>query len=142
MLETIKCFLTCLGYENGGFFLLFLMMNVLDWITGSIKARYLKTENSSSGVIGVVKKLGNWIIIFIAFAMSYAFIRLGKMIGIDLGITNLLGWFVLLSLTVNEIRSILENLIACNVKVPYFLIRGLESCNKKIEEMTDNEKDN
>lgn len=138
ILTTLKHFV----YENGGLFLVFLIMNILDWLTGTAKARYLKKENSSSGIIGVIKKLGNWIIILIAFAMAYAFIKLGKMIGIDLGLTNLLGWFVLLTLTANEIRSILENLIECNIKVPKFLIKGLEVCNEKIEEVTRNEKNN
>lgn len=142
MIDSIIFVSNYLSYENGGFFLVFLMMNILDLLTGIAKAKYLGKENSSSVVIGIVKKLGNWIILLIAFVMPYAVIKLGKMIGINLGITNLLGWFVLLSLTINEVRSILENLIECNIKVPKFLIKGLEVCNKKIEEITGNEKDN
>ena len=56
-----------------------------------------------------LKKLGYWLMIMVAFGAGAVFIEIGNSIGIDLGITTLLGWFVLASLIVNEIRSICEN---------------------------------
>lgn len=55
------------------------------------------------GLEGVLKKLGYWIVIVVAFGASAVFIEIGLAIGIDLGITTLLGWFVLASLIINEI---------------------------------------
>lgn len=46
--------------------------------------------------------------IMVAFGASAVFIEIGKTIGVDLQVTTLLGWFVLASLLINEIRSILE----------------------------------
>lgn len=50
----------------------------------------------------------------------------------DLGVTTILGWFVLASLIVNGARSILENFIEAELKVPAILISGLEVANQVI----------
>ena len=76
-----------------------------------MKARLTHKENSKAGWKGVLKKLAYWIMIAVAFGASAVFVELGKTLGIDLGITTLLGFFVLASLLVNEIRSICENLV-------------------------------
>ena len=104
----------------------YLLCNILDWLTGWCKSRKLGKENSRMGFRGILKKVGYWIIIAIAFLIPAVFIHLGKdLMGIDLGFLVLLGWFTLASLLVNEIRSILENLVECGYHVPEFLIRGL-----------------
>ncbi|MCR0316612.1 phage holin family protein [[Clostridium] innocuum] len=127
-------------------FLIFIIANILDWITGWLKSRILKQENSSLGFIGIVKKVGNWLIIFSAFLLSYAFKELGVLLNIDMSIASVLGWFVLLSLTVNEFRSILENLVQCNIKIPTVLISGLkvfdDKINKVYTESDDEKSDN
>ena len=63
------------------------------------------------------------------------FQRLGKdLLGVDLGYLSALGWFTLANLLINEIRSILENLVACGYRVPEILKRGLEITEKVINE--------
>ena len=120
-------------------FALFLGLNVADWLTGWMKSRIAHKESSSAGWKGVLKKLGYWIMIVVAFGASTAFIEIGDTIGIDLGITTLLGWFVLASLLVNEIRSILENFVEMGYKVPKILVNGLEVADKKINQNQDEE---
>ena len=56
------------------------------------------------------------------------------MIGIDLGITTLLGWFVLASLIINEIRSILENFVEAGYNVPAILVNGLKVADKVVNQ--------
>lgn len=68
----------------------------------------------------------------VAFGASAVFVEIGKTLGVDLGITTLLGFFVLASLLVNEIRSICENLVEMGVDVPKILIKGLEVADKAI----------
>lgn len=68
----------------------------------------------------------------VAFGASAVFIEIGKAIGIDLGITTLLGWFVLASLIINEIRSILENFVEAGYNVPTILVKGLEVADKVV----------
>ena len=110
--------------EHWILFALFLAFNVADWITGWMKARLTHKENSKAGWKGVLKKL--------AFGASAVFVEIGKTLGVDLGITTLLGFFVLASLLVNEIRSICENLVEMGVDVPKILIKGLEVADKAI----------
>ena len=45
---------------------------------------------------------------------------------------TLFGWFTLANLTVNEVRSILENIVEMGYKVPEFLIKGLAVTEKLI----------
>lgn len=110
--------------EHWILFALFLAFNVADWITGWMKARLTHKENSKAGWKGVLKKLAYWIMIAVAFGASAVFVEIGKTLGVDLGITTLLGFFVLASLLVNEIRSICENLVEMGVDVPKILIKG------------------
>lgn len=118
--------------EHWILFAAFLLLNVADWITGWMKSRMTKKENSVKGWKGVLKKLGYWIMIAVAFGAAAIFIEIGAVIGVDLGITTLLGWFVLASLLVNEIRSIVENFVEAGFNVPIVLVKGLEVADKAI----------
>lgn len=128
----VIAFLTLIFGEHWALFALFLLFNIIDWLTGWMKAYMAKKENSVRGWKGVLKKLGYWMMILVAFSSSYVFVDIGKTLGIDLGITTLLGWFVLASLIVNEIRSIVENFVEAGFNVPEVLTKGLEVANKVI----------
>lgn len=123
--------------EHWILFALFLLFNVADWLTGWMKSRIAGKENSQAGWKGALKKLGYWMMIMVAFGASAVFIEIGNAIGIDLGVTTLLGWFVLASLIVNEIRSILENFVEAGFNVPMVLIKGLEVADKAINKEDD-----
>ena len=123
--------------ESYGVYLfgIYLLLNILDWLTGWYKARVKKETSSKAGMKGIVKKVGYWVILLIAFLIPYMFRRLGKdLLDIDLSYLSAMGWFTLANLLVNEIRSILENLIACGYRVPDVLKRGLEITEKVINE--------
>lgn len=116
-------------------FAAFLLLNVMDWLTGWYKSRKMKQESSSVGLAGIVKKLGYWIIIAVAFLMAYIFQMMGQDIfKIDLSFLLLLGWFTLACLLINEIRSILENLVECGYNVPNILIKGLAVTEKLLNQ--------
>lgn len=120
--------------EQWYLFIGFLALNIGDFVTRWIAAYLTGTENSHKGWTGILKKIVYWIMIALGFGMSAIFIEIGKTIGINLHITTLLGWFVLATLIVNEVRSILENLVDIpNVKIPAILTKGLEVANKTIE---------
>ena len=128
----IIAFLTFIFGEHWILFALFLLFNVVDFITGWMKSRLNKKENSAKGLTGVLKKLGYWIMIMISFSASVLFIEIGNTLGIDLVITTLLGWFVLASLAINELRSIVENLVEAGYNIPNVLTKGLEVADKMI----------
>ncbi len=119
-------------------FVAFLVLNIVDWITGWIKANKKKEESSRVGAIGAVKKLGYWAVVLVAFLIASVFVHFGNdMLGIDLSFLHLIGWWVLAMLIVNEARSILENLVELGVKVPEMLIKGLAVTEKLIESGID-----
>lgn len=55
----------------------------------------------------------------------------------DLSFLALLGWFTLGCLLINEVRSILENLVEYGLDVPYVLIKGLAVTERLLNETTD-----
>ena len=131
-----------LSYVLGEHWILFagfLLLNVADWITGWMKSRMMGKENSVAGWKGALKKLGYWLMIAVAFGSSAVFIEIGKVIGVDLGVTTLLGWFVLASLLINEIRSIVENFVEAGFDVPVVLIKGLEVADKAINKESEDD---
>lgn len=124
-------------------FAAFLALNIVDYITGIFKARFTKSENSVKGWQGIVKKLGYWVCIAIAFFMAGSFTEMGTLINADLTFTYLLGWFTLATFIINEIRSILENLVILGVDVPEFLIKGLSVVGEMLhKESQDGEEEN
>lgn len=128
----IIAILTMIFGEHWYLFALFLILNIADWITGWMKSRIMKKENSMKGWQGVLKKLGYWLMIIVAFAVSTGLIEIGTVLGIDLQVTTLLGWFVLASLIVNEARSICENFVEAGYNVPKILSNGLAVADKII----------
>lgn len=129
-------------YIFGGywvFFALFLLFNVIDWITGWMKSKMAGKENSVKGLTGVAKKLGYWLMVVLAFSVGYWLVVMCRMLGIDeqtipWSLGGGLGWFVLASLSVNEVRSILENFIAAGFDVPVVLKKGLEIAEKTFDD--------
>lgn len=123
-------------------FAAYLVLNVFDWLTGWYKSRKNKKESSSVGLKGILKKLGYWVIIAVAFLMSSVFVNLGKdILGINLDFLMMIGWFTLACLLVNEVRSILENLVESGYNVPTVLINGLEIADKMINGESEDDYD-
>ncbi len=129
----IVAIMTAVFGEFWYLFAAFLVFNIIDWMSGWTKARKLKIENSEKGLSGILKKIWYWVLILVAFMISNIFIVLGNdLLNINLDFLTWLGWFTLASLTVNEIRSILENLVEIGINVPDFLIKGLAVTEKLI----------
>lgn len=121
-------------------FFAYLILNIFDWLSGWYRSRKNKTESSKVGLKGIIKKLGYWIIIAVAFLMSTVFVKLGTdVLHVDLDFLMMIGWFTLACLLVNEIRSILENLVECGYDVPAVLINGLEVADKLINKESEDE---
>lgn len=131
---TVVAVLSYILGEHWLLFVAFLLLNTGDWLTGWMKSRLAGKENSVAGWKGVLKKLGYWLMVMVAFGASAVFIEIGKTIGVNLGITTLLGWFVLASLIINEIRSILENFVEAGYNVPAVLVNGLKVADKLVNQ--------
>lgn len=137
-------FITFASYLFGPYWFLFgifLGLNVIDYVTGLMKARFfLKNESSSVGAKGIAKKVMYWLIIVMAFLISIAFQEIGSMFGIDLGFVVFFGYLTLATYIVNETRSIIENAYEMNLKVPEWLVKGLDIVESKIDMEADKKK--
>ena len=110
-----------------------LICNIIDWLTGWAKSSMKGESCSKVGAIGAMKKIGYWVVIGIAFFIGFAFEAMGESIGVNLVFMDFVGWFTLANYLVNEIRSVLENLVEMNVPVPDFLVSGLRVTAEKLE---------
>ena len=120
-------------------FAAYLLLNILDWLTGWYKAHRLQQESSAAGLRGIIKKTGYWVIITIAFLAGGIFQGMGEeLLGLDLSFLQMIGYFTLACLIVNEMRSILENMVELGYHVPPILIKGLAIT----DEMINKEKEN
>lgn len=73
-----------------------------------------------------------------AFIVSTVFVKLGQdILHIDLGFLNLIGWFTLTCLLVNEVRSVIENLVQLGYNVPTVLIKGLAVTEQLVNQAAD-----
>lgn len=141
---TSGMFIAVLSYILGVHWYLFvayLGLNIADYISGSLRA-WLKGETSSKeGSKGIVKKLGYWVIIAVAFGVGVVFIELGKTLNIDLSFATAIGYLTLATLIMNEIRSILENFVDAGYSVPKVLVKGLEVANKALDDVVNDDED-
>ncbi len=120
-------------------FVAYLVLNLIDWLTGCYKARLKKVESSDAGLKGIVKKLGSWVIVAVAFLISIVFVKLGnEVLHIQLDFLLTIGWFTLACLMINEARSILENLVECGYAVPSILTKGLVVAEDLIDQEEEN----
>lgn len=139
LVGAVIAFLTMIFGKHWFLFAFFLILNIIDWITGWMKSRMAGKENSVKGWQGVLKKLGYWLMIVFGFGIAACLIEVGSTIGVDLQITTFLGWFVLASLIVNEARSIIENFVEAGFNVPMVLQEGLEVADKLINKENESE---
>ena len=123
-------------------FAAYMVLNVFDWLTGWYKSRRARQESSAVGLKGIVKKLGYWVLIAVAFIVYTVFVKLGQdVLHVDLAFLNMIGWFTLACLMVNEVRSIIENLVELGYNVPLVLIKGLAVTEELINKTTELEEE-
>ena len=139
----VSCIIGVLSTIFGDFWFLFtflLGLNIIDYITGILKARYLKMESSKRAMKGFIKKFLLWCLVFMGFGLGIAFQKIGQLININLHMMIAIGWFILAHCIINEFRSILENMVELDkgYLVPNWLIKGLEVTNKIINRNADN----
>ncbi|WP_317366441.1 phage holin family protein [uncultured Tyzzerella sp.] len=147
----IKYFISCitgiLSAILGDFWFLFVFLlglNIIDYTTGILKARYLKIESSRRAMKGFIKKFLIWCLVAMGFGLGIAFEMIGEVIGINLHIMLAIGWFILAHCIINEFRSILENIVELDkgYLVPKWLIKGLEVTNKIMDKRVSDVVDN
>ena len=71
--------------------------------------------------------------IAIAFGVAQVLIDFGEQIGARLYFLEFIGWFTLGVYILNELTSIIENLIVLGYEVPEIFVRGLNAARKAVD---------
>lgn len=115
-------------------FLCFLLLNGADYLFGVWKAQKTGTLSSAKGAEGIKKKVSYWVVIGIAFMVGYVLTDVGQVLGLDLRFMQLIGWFTLAVYLMNELTSIVENLVVLGVEVPQVLVKALAVAKNMVNE--------
>jgi toxin secretion/phage lysis holin len=116
---------------------------LLDYITGMVKAWEAGELSSKVGIKGILKKLGYLVIVSVAGVVDWC-VRYGvESAGMEWKFEFLFASIVLLWLVINELISILENVSAIGVPVPAFLTKIIGKLKTNTEnKVGDNEDEN
>lgn len=115
--------------------LLLVGCNIIDYLTGLCAAKY-RTENVSSykGIRGIVKKVCMWLLIVVGLVIDLMLNFAADYIGIDIAVPFIVSVVVAVWLLVNEIISILENIMDIGVTIPPFLLPLVKNIKRQVED--------
>lgn len=122
----------------------FLMVgcNVVDYITG-IAAHKRREEDISSykGIWGIVKKVCMWLLVIVGSWIDILIRYTVDCAGIDIKMPFIVATVVAVWIVVNEIISILENVIDIGIRIPPFLMPIMKQIRNKIEDSVNFEEE-
>ncbi len=109
--------------------------NVADYITGLLAAPY-RTEQVSSykGIRGIIKKVCMWLLVLVGAWMDILINYAVECAGISITLPFMVATVVAVWLVVNEIISILENIIDIGVPLPPFLLPIVKHIKQAVED--------
>ncbi|MBQ8196070.1 MAG: phage holin family protein [Oscillospiraceae bacterium] len=123
-------------------FLLLILLQVIDYGTGLVAAKYRnETINSYKSFNGISKKICMWLLVIIGGALDWLVAYAAANVGLDLGVSVIVAVIVCAWLMCNEIISILENMIDIGVQMPAFLLKITKHIQSKVEDSAETDDD-
>lgn len=119
--------------------------NVIDYITGIIASKYRGEKLSSyKGIRGIAKKICQWLLILIGAWVDILIQYAVDNAGIPLKFPFIVAIIVAIWLVVNEMISILENMVDIGIDMPPFLMPIVKRIKQATEDAAkkDGEKKN
>ncbi len=116
----------------------FLMVgcNLIDYITGLIASKYREEQlNSYKGIRGIVKKVCMWLLVVVGAMVDELIMYTTQTMGFNIQIPFIVATLVAVWIVVNEIISILENLVDIGIDLPPFLMPIVKRIKKEVEEV-------
>lgn len=115
--------------------LLLVICNLIDYVTGLSAAKY-RTEkiNSYKGIRGITKKVCMWLLIVVGAVVDVMINYALENIGAGFELPFIVAVVVAVWLIVNEIISILENVMDIGVTIPPFLLPLVKNIKRQIED--------
>lgn len=119
-------------------FMLIIVM-VIDYISGMVKAWITAQLSSKIGLRGIIKKLCYLLVVCVAAVVDWLITSGLKNVGIQVTATYYIGVIVTIWLTINELISILENLSAIGIPLPGFLAKLVKKLKNQVEKQNETE---
>lgn len=122
--------------------ILLILLMITDYISGVLAAKKETIEHpdnkeygwsSKKSIIGIYKKVGYILTVFVAVSTDYVLFKFINEIGINYTTKTTFGLLVIIWLILNELISILENARKMGVNLPSFLARVLSDAKDNIE---------
>lgn len=112
--------------------------NLIDYFTGLFAAKY-RTEsiNSYKGIRGIIKKVCMWLLIVVGAVVDSLLNYGAEYMKLGITIPFLVATIVAVWLIVNEIISILENMVDIGVDLPPFLMPLVKNIKNQVESKAD-----
>lgn len=115
--------------------LLLVGCNFIDYVTGLFAAKYRTQEISSyKGLRGIIKKVCMWLLIVVGAIIDTMLNYAVEYIGIGITLPFIVATVVTVWLLVNEIISILENVMDIGVDMPPFLLPLVKNIKRQVED--------
>jgi toxin secretion/phage lysis holin len=117
-----------------------ILVMVIDYVTGMIKAWINADLSSKTGIKGIVKKVCYLLVVCVAAVVDWLLASVLQKVGITVEINYLFGVIVSIWLIINELISILENLATIGVPMPAFLTAIVRKLKVAVENNADEKK--
>lgn len=119
-------------------FLLLVALQLIDYATGLVAAKYRSEPISSyRSFHGIAKKVCMWLLIIVGGVLDWLVAYAAANVGIDLGGAVIVATIVCAWLMCSEIISILENMLDIGVQLPSFLLKLTKNIKTKVEETVE-----
>lgn len=116
--------------------------NIIDYITGLIASKYRQEQiNSYKGMRGIVKKVCMWLLVIVGAMLDVLIKYATQTMGFNIQVPFIVATLVAVWIVVNEIISILENLVDIGIELPPFLMPIVRRIKNEIETVTDKNED-
>lgn len=134
--SAVMDFLGILAFPVG----LMVIANVIDYITGLFASKYRDEQISSyKGMRGIIKKVCMWLLVVVGAVIDGLIKYTTQTMGFNIQLPFIVATLVAVWIIVNEIISILENLIDIGVNPPPFLMPLARRIKKEVEEVGEGE---
>ena len=125
------------------------VLMVIDYVSGMLAAKKESFENpndsrfgwsSKRSILGIYKKLGYILTIFVAVSIDYLIFKFAKEIGLTFGTNTIFGLLVCVWFIINELISILENIGRMGTEFPEFLKNILADLKDNLDDKKSNKR--
>ncbi len=110
-----------------------LVVMIIDYATGMLKAWINASLSSRIGLIGILKKVGYLLVVCTAGVIDWLISSGLDKIGIKIDVGFYIGVIVVIWFIINELISILENLAIIGVPLPKFLTSLIHKLKVAVE---------